>query len=132
MTTVSNDIKIGERFTYKDMTFICVNEKDQDYDFIGLNATYVVVKSKWTDSGIRDITHFVKNAYQYKICYNYVSYDNTIRNSSIDCQKYDSCIRFFNAYIYDEDKQSEYLGIVENLYNEFNDIKGRHPPLICK
>lgn len=132
MTTVSNDIKIGEKFTYEDMTFICVNEKDQDYDFIGLNTTHVVFKTYWSNHGIRDITHFVKNSYQYKICYTYVSNDGRISNASIDCQMYDSCIRFFNAYIYDEDKQTEYLGIVENLYNEFNDIKGRHPPFICK
>ena len=132
MTTVSNDIKIGEEFTYEDMTFICVNEKDPDYDFIGLNSTHVVVKSNRSDRELRDITHFVKNAYQYKICYNYVAYDGRISNASIDCQMYDNCIRFFNAYIYDEDKQTEYLGIVGNLYNEFNDIKGRHPPLICK
>lgn len=123
MTESTEILKIGEKFTFNEQEFICVREGSR---VCGINSTNFYDSSSF--ERVYKIHFFVKNSLGYKII---------TRNRSITLvvEIFENCINFFNHFEFDEDKIKNYLELIENIYNDFNDKNQLHPKTstyICK
>ena len=97
-------VQLGDTFTYKEEEFVCIR-KQSSYcgeNICGINGTHLFDNNP---------QHIYKNASGYKIrCPDYF----------LQLEIFETGINYFGHYEVDETKIAEYLGFIENLYNEYN------------
>lgn len=114
--TIGTMVQInGAEFQQK-LQFTCVCEKKNN-QLIGLNSTYCYYENtnqygqNYADK-VNKITHFIKSPNGgYEIHFN---------NSILKLIIYETCIHYFNKFIYDEAEKQECLNLIEKLYIAYN------------
>ena len=104
-------VQLGDTFIYKEEEFICIQRQGFHCgeNICGINVTHVFVDNPQYKY---KINYFFKNASGYKIACD---------NGNLKLEIFETGIDHFGHYEVDETKITEYLGFIENLYNEYNE-----------